>query len=118
LPARERLVLEGVEQTEDGIIIIRVRGKMKPQCPVCFGRRVSYHDQYQRELRDLSGQGEPVRIRLRLRCFRCRNQGCHRKFSPSVCRAWWLPGREKRSTRVRCFVGSGMPWADCRDGDC
>ena len=81
---------------------MRVRGKMKPQCPVCFARRVSYHDQYQRELRDLPWQGEPVRIRLRLRRFRCRNQQCYRKIF-----AERLPGvvaPRARETERRCEV--------------
>ena len=101
LPAPERLVLEGVEQTENGIVV-HVRGKMKPRCPVCFHRRVSYHSQYRRELRDLPWQGQPVRIRLRLRRFRCRNQQCYRKIFTER-----LPGvvaPRGRETERRCEV--------------
>jgi transposase len=79
LPAPERLVLEGVEQTETGIIV-RVRGKTTPQCPACSSCRVSYHSHYQREVRDLPWQGQPVRLHLRLRRFRCRNRQCERKI--------------------------------------
>jgi len=101
LPAPERLVLEGVEQTETGIIV-RVRGKTAPQCPACSTCQVSYHSQYQRELRDLPGQGQPVRLHLRLRRFRCRNRQCERKIF-----AERLPGvvaPKARETERRCEV--------------
>lgn len=52
LPVPERLVLEGIEQTEAGIII-RVEGKTTPRCPACSSSHVSYHSQYQRQLQDL-----------------------------------------------------------------
>jgi transposase len=109
LPAPERLVLEGVEQTETGIIV-RVRGKTTPQCPACSSCQVSYHSQYQRQLRDLPWQGQPVRIHLRVRRFRCRNQQCQRKIF-----AERLPGvvaaraRETdRCQEVVCQVGYAL----------
>jgi len=79
LPVPERLVLEGVEQTETGIIV-RVRGESTPQCPACSSCQVSYHSQYQRQLHDLPWQGRPVRLHLRIRRFRCRNRQCDRKI--------------------------------------
>ena len=101
LPAPKRLVLEGVEQTETGIII-RVRGKMRPQCPACCSCRVSYHSHYQRKLLDLPWQGQPVHLHLRLRRFRCRNRQCERKIF-----AERLPGvvvPKGRETERRCEV--------------
>ena len=73
------LALEGVERSETGIVV-RVRAKRTPRCPACAGSQVSYHSQYQRHLRDLPWQGQPVRIQLRVRRFRCRNQQCERKI--------------------------------------
>jgi transposase len=100
LPAPERLVLEGVEQTETGIIV-RVRGKTTPQCPACSSCRVSYHSHYQRELRDLPWQGQPVRLHLRLRRFRCRNRQCERKIF-----AERLPGVVAAKAReTECYMG-------------
>jgi transposase len=99
LPAPERLALEGVEQTDSGIIV-RVRGKTTRQCPACSSRRVSYHSHYQRELRDLPWQGQPVRLHLRLRRFRCRNRQCERRIF-----AERLPGvvaPKARETERRC----------------
>ena len=75
----KRLTLEGVERSETGIIV-RVRAKRAPRCPACEGSKVSYHSQYQRQLRDLPWQGQPVRIHLRVRRFRCRNRQCGRKI--------------------------------------
>jgi transposase len=75
----KRLALEGVERSETGLVV-RVRAKRTPQCPACAGSQVSYHSQYQRRLRDLPWQGQPVRIHLRVRGFRCRNRPCERKI--------------------------------------
>jgi transposase len=66
----KRLALEGMERSETGIIV-RARAKRTPRCPACEGSQVSYHSQYQRQLRDLPWQGQPVRIHLRVRRFRC-----------------------------------------------
>ena len=101
MPAPERLVLEGVEQTETGIIV-RVRGRTTPRCPACSSCQVSYHSQYLRQLRDLPWQGQPVRLHLRLRRFRCRNRQCERKIF-----AERLPGvvaPKARETERRCEV--------------
>ena len=101
MPAPERLVLEGVEQTETGIIV-RVRGRTTPRCPACSSCQVSYHTQYLRQLRDLPWQGQPVRLHLRLRRFRCRNRQCERKIF-----AERLPGvvaPKARETERRCEV--------------
>jgi hypothetical protein len=37
------MVLEGVDETEAGVVV-RVRGKGRPQCPACFGSRVLTRD--------------------------------------------------------------------------
>jgi len=110
LPAPERLVLEGVEKTQTGIIV-RVRGKTPPQCPACSSCQVSYHSQYLRELRDLPGQGQPVRLHLRLRRFRCRNRQCERKIF-----AERLPGvvaPKARETERRCEVVRRVGYPEC-----
>jgi transposase len=112
----KRLALEGVERSETGIIV-RVRAKRTPRCPAGAGSRVSYNSQYQRQLHDLPWQGQPVRLHLRLRRFRCRNQPCERKIF-----AERLPGvvaPKAQETERRCVVRRvGMLWADCRDRDC
>jgi transposase len=78
LPEPEHLILEGVEQTENGMMI-RARMDQLPCCPACSSTAVSRHSEYTRTLRDLPWQGQPVLIRLRTRRFRCRNQRCQQK---------------------------------------
>jgi transposase len=79
LPAPKQVVLEGVEETEHGVVV-RAHGKGTPRCPSCFGSRVSYHSRYRRRLRDLPWQGKSVRIHFQARRFRCRNPQCERKI--------------------------------------
>jgi transposase len=115
LPAPDRLVLESVEKTQTEIIV-RVRGKSTPRCPACSSGQVSYHSQYQREIQDLPWQGQPVRLHLRVRRFRCRNRQCSQQIF-----AERLPGvvapraRETdRRQEVVCQVGyalGGLPGA-------
>ncbi len=117
LPVPERLVLEGVEQTETGIIV-RVRGEATPQCPACSSCQVSYHSQYQRQLHDLPWQGQPVRLHSASGVFGAAIGNATGRFSRNVCRGWSLPKREKRTVGVKSCVGWGMLWADCRDRGC
>ena len=79
LPAPEHLVLEGVDETESGVIV-RARSKETPRCPACAGSQVSYHSSYHRTLRDLPCQSKPVRIQLRARRFRCHSATCSRRI--------------------------------------
>ena len=79
LPAAELLILEGIEETTDGIVF-RVRGKRTSSCPACFQSRVSYHSRYVRRIRDLPWQGKRVEIHLQTRRFRCQNPDCARKI--------------------------------------
>ena len=59
LPAPEHLVLDGVDETEGGVIA-RVRSKETPRCPACAGSQVSDQSSYHRTLRDSPWQGKPV----------------------------------------------------------
>ncbi len=49
-------------------------------CPNCRRRSARRHSQYTRTLVDLPWGGRPVRICLRVRRFRCRNNACSRKI--------------------------------------
>ena len=78
LPEPERLVLEGLEQTETGVVLT-VRFHQPSRCPTCSGTAVSRHSEYTRTLRDLPWQGQPVTIRLQTRRFRYRDRQCPQK---------------------------------------
>ncbi|MGO9274979.1 MAG: ISL3 family transposase [Terriglobia bacterium] len=79
LPEPESLVMDGVDQTEKGIVL-RVRSKGTPRCPACSGSDVAYHSTYLRHLRDLPWQGQPVEIQVKTRRFRCSNRPCRRQI--------------------------------------
>lgn len=79
LPHPEQLILEGINQTETGVMLT-VRLNQLPRCPTCSRAAVSRHSEYTRTLRDLPWQGQPVMIHLRTRRFRCHNQDCQQKI--------------------------------------
>jgi len=79
LPEPESLVMDGVDQTEKGIVL-QVRSKGTPRCPACSGSDVAYHSTYLRHLRDLPWQGQRVEIQVKTRRFRCRNRQCRRQI--------------------------------------
>jgi transposase len=47
--------------------------------PLCRQKSIQRHSQYTRTLVDLPWGGRPVRIRLQVRRFRCRNRACPRR---------------------------------------
>jgi transposase len=102
LPNPDLLELEGIDETEDGIVL-RARSKEAPQCPACSSSHASYHSTYLRYLRDLPWQGRPVRIQFKTRRFRCLNAQCPRQIFtdrlPGVARG----GRERQIDSRRRF---------------
>jgi transposase len=84
LPGAGALAFDGVNETDAGILV-RVFALEDPHCPVCLGRRVSYHSYYYRSIRDLPWQGRRVRVQLRTRRFRCNEVRCPRRvFSEQI----------------------------------
>jgi transposase len=104
LRASKTLTLEGVHQDGAGIVIL-VRSKGKPCCPACAGSVVTYHSRYQRRIRDLPWQGRPVRLHLRVRRFRCRNQQCPQKIFAERLPAIVAP-RARETSRFREVAGT------------
>ena len=113
LPNPDLLELEGIDQTEKGIVL-RVQSKETPRCPACSSSEVTYHSTYVRHLRDLPWQGRPVQIQLKARRFRCRNRQCKRKIfaesSPGVVtRKARATNRFAQSLRMIGYVLGGRP---------
>ncbi|HYZ40044.1 MAG TPA: ISL3 family transposase [Stellaceae bacterium] len=50
------------------------------RCPICGMQSSSRHSFYSRTLGDLSAQGMPVSVRVRVARWRCRNQRCDRRI--------------------------------------
>jgi len=65
LPNADLLELEGIDQTEKGIVL-RVQSKETPRCPACSRSEVTYHSTYVRHLRDREHKnpGEAGRSRI------------------------------------------------------
>ena len=104
LPTPGQLLVEGVEQREDDVVVVRVSSTAPPRCPACAGSCVSYHSRYDRRLRDLPWQGRQVQLRLRTRRFRCRNDTCRRKIF-AECMPGVAPARARESRRLCEVVG-------------
>jgi transposase len=79
------LTVTAVEQAEpDWIVSIggraAVQDRDRASWPVCGTQSSSRHSSYIRTLRDLSAQGRPVNIRVRMTRWRCRNDRCDRRI--------------------------------------
>jgi transposase len=59
---------------------VTVDSRRPTSCPGCGTQSKSRHSAYSRTLRDLSAQGAPVIINVRVARWRCRNQRCDRRI--------------------------------------
>ena len=79
------LTVVGVEPATDPLIVRVVPRPGPTCCPTCRSSAGRKHGHCERTLADLPWQGRSVRLRLRLRRFRCANPACPRRtFSESV----------------------------------
>ena len=60
--------------------LVTVYSRERACCPVCGVQSSSRHSFYSRTLGDLSAQGTPVTIRVRVGRWRCRNERCGRRI--------------------------------------
>jgi hypothetical protein len=79
---------------EESRWLVTICGQERACCPVCGVQSSSRHSVYSRMLGDLSAQGTPVTIRVRVSRWRCRNEWCDRKIF-----AERLPGLAAPSAR-------------------
>lgn len=63
----------------DLITVVAQTSRLFAECPSCQVRSLSLHSNYVRQLTDLPWHGVAIRIHLRTRKFRCRNELCQRK---------------------------------------
>ena len=83
--AIEGFEIEQVERSEQGWLIHARSTQDEHRCPCCGVATRHVHSYYQRQLRDLSVDGEAVRLRLTVKRLRCLNAECHRKtFAESI----------------------------------
>ena len=79
---------------EESRWLVTVYSRERACCPVCGAPSRSRHSSYSRTLGDLSAQGTPVTIRVRVGRWRCPNERCGRRIF-----AERLPGLAAPSAR-------------------
>jgi len=67
-----------VEEKQVLLLIVPTRGTAP--CPLCQHRSARVQSTYERTLVDLPVGERPVRLRLRVRRFRCANRACPRQI--------------------------------------
>jgi transposase len=67
-------------EREDSRWLVTVFSRERACCPVCGVQSRSRHSVYSSTLSDLSAQGTPVTIRVRVGRWRCRNEQCDRQI--------------------------------------
>ena len=67
-------------EREESRWLVTVYSRKRVCCPVCGVQSRSRHSVYTRTLGDLSAQGTPVTIRVRVGRWRCRNGRCYRQI--------------------------------------
>lgn len=71
--------IKGVKADGPAIVIRAATEHRAGNCPCCGNESKQIHGYYRREIDDLAISGFFVRIRLRVRRFRCNNEQCKRK---------------------------------------
>jgi transposase len=67
-------------EREESHWLVTVYSRERACCPVCGVQSRSRHSFYSRTLGDLSAQGTPVTILVRVGRWRCRNERCNRQI--------------------------------------
>jgi transposase len=104
------LVVEQVLDSSDRITIVTSPRQQSAPCPSCaiVSRRV--HSHYQRTLRDLPCQGQPVTLCVQARRFRCLNPACARQTfaEPLADAARPFAQRTERLGELQCHLGLAL----------
>ena len=98
------LIVEKVEHTGDVLVALARSPSRTSPCPVCGRISTQVHSRYERCLSDLPAHGRRVRIRLQVRRFRCRDEGCPRqifaeRLDEGLAQPW-----SRRSARLQKIV--------------
>jgi len=67
-------------EREESRWLVTVCSRERACCPLCGVQSSSRHSVYPRTLGDLSAQGTPVTVRVRVGRWRCRNEPCDRRI--------------------------------------
>ncbi len=75
----EGMLIEQIQITENGLVIVLVATHPTSGCPLCSELSSSIHSHYRRVLRDAPCAGRRVQLVLTARKFYCRNAYCERR---------------------------------------
>jgi hypothetical protein len=105
LPKPDLLVLEGIDETEKGVVI-RIRSKEIPRYPACLSSEVSLSQHLRSPSPRSALAGATVQIQLKTLRFRCRDRQCKRKVF-----AKRLPRVAVRRARETDRVAQSFGWS-------
>jgi transposase len=100
-----------VLSSPDSLTIVTTPRPRPAVCPACQRSPRRPHGVYERILADLPWQGYPVRLRLRVRVrrFRCTNPACERRtFSEPLSTAAAYARRSRRLSEVQGHLGFAL----------
>ena len=78
LPHLAAVVIDGIVRVAGAVEVWARPRAGGATCPECGKRSERVHSRYERRLADAAIGGQPVRIRLRVRRFKCAESGCAR----------------------------------------
>lgn len=98
------LVVEGMTETEAGIVVVARAGALERACPECGRCSRRIHSRYIRTGSDLPCAGRRVELRLMARRFVCEAPFCRRKIFAERFEHGVVAERSRRSSRLECIV--------------
>ncbi|HET7880056.1 MAG TPA: ISL3 family transposase [Acetobacteraceae bacterium] len=104
------LVVDQILHTPDRITIVTSSRQQSAPCPTCAIVSGRVHSRYQRMLRDLPCQGQPVMLCVQARRFRCLNPACSRQTfaEPLADAAQPFAQRTERLGQLQCHLGLAL----------
>jgi transposase len=104
------LAVEQILRTPDRITIVTSPRQHSAPCPSCAIVSGRVHSRYQRTLRDLPCQGQPVMLCVQVRRFRCLNPACIRQTfaEPLADAARPFAQRTERLGELQCHLGLAL----------
>src|SRR5258708_36433958 len=110
----EGMLIEQIQITENGLVIVLVATHPTSGCPLCSELSSSIHSHYRRVLRDAPCAGRRVQLVLTARKFYCRNAYCERRVFTERLRAFVEPWA--RMTIRYCEQITSIGLATCGKG--
>src|SRR5450631_4247456 len=98
------LIVESITQLDDSILVTARAGIQVASCPLCGSPSRRVHSRYVREVSDLPCSGRSVRLRVRIRRYRCDTQHCRRRIFAERFDKTVLLVRSRRTSRLDCIV--------------